>query len=284
MSQAVTTDLLYAEGDELNAFTFWVGGSLFAINLENVLSIEQDQADIQPDPFQGRGTLGIVKHRGVPVRVFDFAGFLGFRPCAERKQELIDTLFAREQDHVEWLTALECAIKTGEPFTKTRDPHRCAFGQWYDGFKTRDEELMEILGQFDEPHKRIHSLADRLLELRDRGGQDEALQILTVEQKTTLMQLRHLFERARSQVHDGIKSVLLFVTTDGKEARIALRLSEISDMVSFNREQLTPTGSLGVADSERLSGVFTGYLNSGTDKDCLLVDIDGLLDAILQSQ
>ena len=68
----------------------------------------------------------------------------------------------------------------------------------------------------------------------------------------------------------------------GKEPRVALRLNEISDMVSFSQDQLTETDALGVADSERLSSVFTGYINSGSDKDCLLVDIDGLLEAISQ--
>jgi chemotaxis signal transduction protein len=97
------------------------------------------------------------------------------------------------------------------------------------------------------------------------------------------MLLRRLFDRARTQIRDSVKSVLLFVTTDGKGPRVALRLNEISDMVAFSHEQLTPTGALGVADSERLSGVFSGYLNSGTDKDCLLVDVNGLLDTVLQA-
>ncbi|MFQ5645038.1 MAG: CZB domain-containing protein, partial [Thiogranum sp.] len=170
MSQAVISDLNHNMDDELNAFSFWVGDSLFAINLEQVLSVEQDSSAIQPDPFEGRGALGIVKHRGVPVRVFDFAEFLGVSSCSDQKEELIKTLSAREQDHIDWLNALECSIKTNEAFAKARDPHQCAFGKWYDRFHTRDEELMDILRQFNVPHKRIHSLADRLLMLKERGN------------------------------------------------------------------------------------------------------------------
>jgi len=280
MSQAAMTELSSAVGDEFNAFTFWVDNSLFAINLENVLSIEQDSSHIQPDPFQGRGALGIVKHRGVPVRVFDFAEFLGVGSCGTQKEDLITSLLAREQDHVEWLDALERALLNGEVFSKARDPHQCAFGKWYDSFETRDDELREIMEQFDAPHKRIHALADQLLGLKDSGRTEEALDVLKAERLTTLAELRRLFDRARDQVRDSIRSVLLFVTTNGKEPRVALRLNQISDMVTFGKDSLTPTNSLGVAEAERLSGVISGYLSSRADKDCLLVDVDGLLNAV----
>lgn len=66
MTQAAVSGMAHNDGATRNAFTFWVGDSLIAISLENVLSVEQDCNSIQPDPFQGRGSLGIVKHRGVP--------------------------------------------------------------------------------------------------------------------------------------------------------------------------------------------------------------------------
>ena len=282
MSQAAVSDLTQM-ADALNAFTFWVGNSLIAINLDNVLSVEQDSSEIQPDPFQGRGSLGIVKHRGVPVRVFDFAEFLGISSCGEQKEVQIKTLMSREQEHVDWLNALEHSIKTGEPFTKERNPHQCAFGQWREEFETRDEELLDILKQFGEPHERFHALADRLLDLKNKGQSEQALKELNLERVTTLAQLQRLFDRARGQIRDSIKSVLLFVTTNGKEPRVALRLNEISDMVSFSPEQVTSTDSLGVSANERLADVLTGYLCTGGNKDCLLVNVDGLLEAVLSS-
>jgi len=281
MSQAAVADITHNMGDALNAFTFWVGDSLFAINLENVLSVEQDNSAIQPDPFEGRGSLGIVKHHGIPVRVFDFAEFLGISSCSEQKEALISTLLTREQDHIDWLNALEHSIKTDEPFTKARDPHQCGFGQWYDRFETRDEELKEIMCQFDTPHKRIHALADRLLNLKEKGHSEQALNELGMERITTLVELHRLFDRARGQIRDSIRSVLLFVTTDGKAPRVALRLNEISDMVSFTLEQITSTHTLGVGSDERLARALKGYLSTGSDKDCLLVDVDGLLETVL---
>ncbi len=282
MSQAATSDLTRSMADELNAFSFWIGDSLFAINLDQVLSVEQDSSTIRSDPFSGRGALGIVSHRGIPVRVFDFAEFLGVNSCSDQKQELVDALAAREQDHVDWLNALEHTIKTDAVFTKARDPHQCAFGKWYDQFQTRDEELKDILEQFDVPHKRIHSLADQLLAIKENGDRDTALKLLETERITTLAQLRRLFDRARSQVHDSIKSVLLFITVDGKEPKLALRLNEISDMVGYSLAQVTATGSLGISEAERLGGVFSGYLNTDSEQDCLLIDVDGLLKSIIQ--
>jgi len=278
MSQAAVSDLTHSMADALNAFTFWVGDSLFAINLDNVLSVEQNNSVIQPDPFQGRGALGIVKHHGIPVRVFDFAEFLGINSCSAQKETLISTLISREQDHIDWLNALENSIKTDEPFTKARDPHQCTFGKWYNHFETRDEELQEIMQQFDVPHKRIHALADRLLNMKNK---DQAMEQIVLERGTTLAELRRLFDRARGQIQDSIRSVLLFVTVDGKAPRVALRLNEISDMVSFTLGQITSTTSLGVGNGERLASVLQGYLSAGSDKDCLLIDVEGLLETVL---
>ncbi len=264
-----------------NAFTFWVGDSLFAIDLLHILSIEQDNCTIHPDPFEGLGALGVVKHRGVPVRVFDFATFVGIMSSGEQKEELVQTLTAREQDHVDWLNALERAIQTNEAFAKARDPHQCAFGQWYDSYHNHDEEFMDILKRFDEPHKRIHGLADHLLDLNGRGQTEAALKQLNAERQTTLAQLQRLFNRARNQIRDRIKSVLLFITTNGKDPCIALLLNEIDDMIEFDPSQISETTRIGVTDEERLAKVFVGYINRGDDRDSLLIDVHGLLEAAL---
>lgn len=282
MSQAAISDLTHTMTDELNAFSFWVGDSLFAVNLDNVLSVEQDNSSIQPDPFQGRGALGIVKHRGVPVRVFDFAEFLGVDSSGSQKEHLIRTLGELEQEHIDWMSALERALAGDESFTASRDPQHSAFSRWRNEFQTRDDELISIMKQLDEPHKRMYALADQLLTMKVRGRADDALQQLEIERSTTLAQLRRLFGRARDQVRDSIKSVMLFITIDGKEPRLALRLNEISDMVGFSLDRVTRTDALGVSNDERLAAVFAGYLDTGDDNDCLLIDVDGLLAAILQ--
>ena len=75
-------------------------------------------------------------------------------------RELGNMLTEREKDHIEWVQALEDSLLNDTPFVKAKDPHKCAFGQWYDTFKSRDETLMEALSEFDKPHTQIHSLAD----------------------------------------------------------------------------------------------------------------------------
>jgi len=54
-------------------------------------------------------------------------------------------------------------------------------------------------------------------------------------------------------------------------------------MVSFTPDQLTVTASLGVADDERLAGAMAGYLSTGDAEDCLLVNVDGLLETIFSA-
>ncbi len=283
MSLPVTANKTKNRNEKLNAFTFWIGDSLFAIDLRFVLSIEQEGSVIQPDPFSGQGALGIVKHRGIPVRVFDLAEFIHLTSSGDQKQALIEQLVGREKDHVDWLAGLEDAIRKDIRFEKARDPHQCAFGKWYDNFESHDHELMDILAKFDEPHKRIHALADQLLALKEHGQEKEALRILALERQTTLAHLRRLFERARSQIKDRIKYVLLFITTDGKSPCLALRLNEIDDIVEFSNSQVTVTEDVGVLNHAHLSNIFTGYIDSGNERDNLLFDMDGLLAAVTEN-
>jgi len=264
-------------GGELSAFTFWVGDTLCAVEVPHVLSVEQDLDRVQPTPFRIHGLIGAIKRRDRIVPVFDLALLLGMRLLSEQKEELIGDLSAREQDHIDWLDALMTSIRDKTPFTKARDPGQCAFGKWYAKFHSRDAELVAILAQFERPHRRIHALADRLLDRVATGQAERALRELAIERRTTLEELRRLFARARRQVRDSMKSVLLFLTSDGALPELALRLDEISDIVAYTRDRLLPATDLNHNRDDTLAEVFPHYIAQQDGPDCLLVDAERLV-------
>jgi chemotaxis signal transduction protein len=155
-------------------FTFFVEDMMFGLNVENVLMLSQEVSDIQRLPVEELGFCGVTKFQGAIVPVLNFAHRVGIPSGMDAKSALLTILTERENDHVEWLNSLENTIKTGVAFTQVTNHKDCAFDKWHRSFDARDETLKELLDSFDEPHKKIHALAEELITLRDNGKQEEA--------------------------------------------------------------------------------------------------------------
>ncbi|MEM7678694.1 MAG: CZB domain-containing protein, partial [Myxococcota bacterium] len=188
---------------------------------------------------------------------------LGVSSGREAKQSMISTLIQREQEHIEWLDALERSVRDGASFTMTRDPTQCAFGQWSTTFHTRDAVLSEIMEQFDEPHRQIHSLADELIAMTLRGRRDEALERLELERDTTFRRLRTLFSEARDQIEEMSPPMPLFLTDNGQTPRVGLRIEEIDDVVSFSASVFVPADRVSVDVNPGIRQMLLGYMNEG---------------------
>jgi chemotaxis signal transduction protein len=259
-------------------FTFFVEDMMFGLNVENVLMLGQEVNDIQRVPVEERGFCGVTKFQGSIVPVLDFAHRIGIPSGIDNKSALLANLTEHENEHVEWMNALEATIKTGIAFTKTTNPNDCAFGKWYNNFETRDETLTELLESFKEPHKMLYALAEELITLRDNDRQDEALEKLAHERATTLRRLRALFTRARDQIQGGMRQVLLFITLDGKTPRYALMIDEINDVTNYTQADFQSSRSGGMALISKIEDVIEGIYSSENTPDCLFFDINKLTD------
>jgi chemotaxis signal transduction protein len=259
-------------------FTFFIEDMMFGLDVENVLMLGQEVNEIQRLPVEERGFCGVVRFQGELVPVLDYAHRIGIDSGVDVKSELIEILTVREQEHVDWLNALEQSIRTGVMFSNTIDPKRCEFGKWYSTFVTRDETLKELLQSFEEPHRKIHNLAETLLALRDEGKQDEAITLLKYEKQTTLRRLQALFERARDQIKGGMRPVLLYVTTDGKTPRYALMIDEINDVINYTAADYQSSLSGGLALFNKIDDVIDGIYTKPNLPDCLYFDVNQVAD------
>jgi len=265
-------------GQARQIFTFFVEDMMFGLDVENVLMLGQDVKEIQRIPIEERGFCGVTKFQGAAVPVLDFAHRIGVKSGIDAKTALLEILTENENDHVEWMNALEDALKNGSPFSKALSAEECAFGKWYDKFETRDETLTELLLAFSEPHQALHTLAEKLLVMRDNGQQEEALAKLATERLTTLRRLRALFARARDQIQGGMRQVLLFVTLDGKTPRYALLIDEINDVMNFTPADFQSSRSGALSLFNKIENVIDGIYTKQGQADCLYFDINKMTD------
>lgn len=260
----------------LRAFTFWISDTLYAIDIAKVLTISQETSHIQSLPAQAKGLVGMVEFQGNAIPVLDFANMLGFPSGIEKNSKLIDLLSEKEKDHIEWVTALEDCLTHNTSFTKPKDPHKCAFGKWYDNYTCRDDTFMELLSEFDTPHKKIHALADKLILMEKDEGIDKALKALKLERRLTLTRLLKRFEQARAHLRESSRQVLLYITENGKTPIVALRIDDINDVIDFKSEQFKPMDRINNILNESASELIIAYLKQKDLADCLLIETSNL--------
>jgi len=273
-----TSERSYPNG--LRCFTFWIFETLYAIDIANVLTISQEIENIQNMPATGKGLLGMTELQGHAIPVVDFAQMLNLQSATQIGNSLIQLFNEREKDHHEWLNALENSIVNGDPFLKAKDPRKCAFGQWRYSFNSRDETLMDIISDFDVPHKRIHKLADQLLDMRISGETEKALKILNIERDITMKRLSKHFSHAREHIQDSSRAVLLYITEDGKTPTIALKIDDIHDVMDFKAEQFKPMSTIKSILGADESKLISAYIKLDNIADCLLIETANIPEII----
>lgn len=174
---------------------------------------------------------GIFPLRGSSVTMFDLRSALKLQSMTAEFKDFTAMLDARKQDHVDWVTALEHSIETGEHFSLATDPHKCKLGKWYDNFKTSSSELSAHLARIEEPHRRLHEAAIRAEHCEEAGSANDVSNCK-----------KAVFDEARNKYMPEVLDVL-------ESAKEIFRTREFHEMVLV----LSGDTSLGVVVDEVLS-------------------------------
>ena len=277
MQSGKSIDELFKDG-KLATITFVTSDASFAIPLEQVLYIEKDvKRNLQVnalDEFNHE----VITFQNNTVQLFDFNKLMGSENHQQMMTRLIAKLDEMEQQHRDWLDALESSLKNNTPFTKALDPAKCAFGIWYNQFETDNEELAEVLSRFDAPHKKLHGLAKTLLEI-NKTDHEKALSKLAEERLSTLAELVHLFHLTKERALSSIRPIILFV--EHNEGKItAMRLDNINDIVTFDRKVFSQDNSSeGIMKNKSRDFVVEGFLRDGENPPSLLINCQPLRGA-----
>lgn len=209
---------------------FRLNGGLYCADSRYISTImELPEYTVLPDapPYIS----GIFPLRGGSVTMFDLRAALKLRSMAEEFKDFTAMLDARKQDHVNWVSALERSIETGEHFSLATDPHKCKLGKWYDSFKTNSSELSAHLTKFEEPHRRLHEVALRAEHCSEAPDRDSVSDCK-----------KSVFEEARDEYMPKVLDVL-------ESAKEIFRTREFHQMVLV----FSGDTSLGMVVDEVLS-------------------------------
>ncbi len=190
---------------------------------------------VTPVPQADYFIRGIINLRGKVIPVIDFRKRLGIKSLYDENIELVDRLRQREAEHREWIDELEASVREDREFKLEKDPHRCRFGRWFDGFHTDDLNLRGLLNQFKSPHETIHSLAAEVILKRSEGKTDEALDIIVDAKSGVLNLMIELFRKTYDLLEKEFKELAIVIELEsGLQGIIVDKIVSIQNIDSKN--------------------------------------------------
>jgi purine-binding chemotaxis protein CheW len=203
-----------------------------------------------PYPRKPAHVAGVMTLRDKVFPVVDLRTRLGMKSAGTEKEEMIAMIDQRERDHLNWLRELVASVEENRPFTLQTDPHKCAFGKWYDTYEGKTTAARMILWQFDAPHKAIHALADVIRDMAAKGHRDEALARIQETRDRELHVLIDLFDRFRASIREDDEGTVL-VHRDG-ERLVGFLVDTVSEMRAVEPQAIQTTDDAANAANSNL--------------------------------
>lgn len=214
---------------------------------------------------------GVINLRGIVIPVVDLRKRLGFTSALDEMEALVQLLLDREKDHINWLTELRKTVEENYEFKLATDPHKCAFGKWYDSYTTSNHLLAMQLRKFDEPHKRIHGIAVKVKELEKQGKTSEAIEMIEHAWNHDLSAMRELFAETIAILRTANREIIIIGEHDN--TRIGYVVDSVSEVIDLPANCIEPPPKVHNGHSNRY---IQGLGKTGEDVKILL-DIRQLL-------
>jgi len=211
---------------------------------------------------------GVIDLRGQVIAVLDLRSKLGMKSLADETEDLIHLLAQREQDHKNWIAELASSVQEHREFELATDPHKCAFGKWYDHFRTDNRILARCLKKFDEPHQKIHAIADKVKAMEKNEDFEAALELIKATKENELAEMIHLFSMARTLLGESNREIALVLEWEDKTLAVGVDSIETVEKLSASG-----TEDLPAVAATRDNACITGIGKKG-EKDALVQLID----------
>lgn len=254
---------------------FELKGQLFAVNsgyVKELITIPK----VVGLPHAPETIRGVISLRGQVVTLMDTRIRMGLPALGSETAELINMLDAREQDHHNWLAELDASVREGREFGLTTDPHRCAFGVWYDQFETDNPALQNCLEQFDTPHKAIHAVAVQVKALVAQGEQDRACALVDATRDREMSQIAAVFAETRTLIADSVREIAVVLEWQDRLVAISVdSVTTVEGMAESRMQQKPEDLSAGDTDCVKRIG-----RRDGDDALVQMLDVDALLEPI----
>lgn len=226
--------------EEINEFAeysfpwlvFKLNNNSFAVNSETITSITIMPDRITSVPQVPDYIRGLLNLRGTVIPLLDMRALFGMPSLQKECDDFAEMIDIRIQDHLDWVKDLEYCAKNNEEFTRTTNPHKCAFGMWYDQYKSDNNLVNFHLRKIDEPHQKLHHVGDELKEAQLEPDKEKRQRMidnmLVTLNKQLVPQLVSLLNETKNVLRESYREMVVVLEND--KQKIGLIVDEVQSV------------------------------------------------------
>ncbi|MDE6763467.1 MAG: chemotaxis protein CheW [Oscillospiraceae bacterium] len=259
------------ERSELPWLIFTLDEKAYAVNSRFVNGIEMKPGNITPIPDSPDIYCGLVERRGEVYPLLNMRKVFYFPSVDDETEKFVNMIEQRKNDHIRWIETFERCYNTKEKFNLAVDPHKCAFGIWYDQFSKGTHSITFHIKKIEEPHKLLHETAALIINAMNKGEEKKA--------EILFKKLKNEYYPRVIAVLDEVKSVYrstyreTVVVLADEEQKLGLLVDEVLAV-----DKVEPVVGGGTMNLLLQSRFFEKVVrNDKIDKEILVVDEEELL-------
>lgn len=210
-----------AYSTETDFLVFTAGENILGLPYHLLIQI-LDNPVYRNIPSMPASLRGVIDFRGEAVPYYDARKQAGIQSLPEEIDDLVATLKQRKQDHLNWINKLKQAVFNNEEITVQTNPHKCAFGLWYDNFHSNSPTLRSYLVRFDKPHKTIHAIAIEADKLIKDNQKEKAITLIKETETRELSLLMQLFDILENKIRQFHYEYAIVLEKEGKKIALSV--------------------------------------------------------------
>lgn len=243
--------------------------SVYAIDSSHVEAIFQlDEPVTMTVKNDNEAYIGVIKFRGSILPLVDLRCLIGMESFTKEEKAFDDMLEQRKGDHIRWVNELKRCVEADEEFKLATDPHKCAFGKWYDSYEPISQVVSFHLNKIDEPHKKLHASALETFACPrhcDSCTREECMQVsLKNGAEQYMHQVVALLEEAKQVFKESYRRMVVVISN--KELTYGLIIDEVLSVE--NLVNIVPNTNLGASSS---TSAVTHIATKKNDDDLIMV-------------
>ncbi|WMI80365.1 chemotaxis protein CheW [Anaerotignum sp. MB30-C6] len=255
--------------------TIKLQSQLYAIDSTFVESIALLEESISVLPESNTIKPGIIHSRGRVIPIVNLRAALGLKTLEQEQSAFEEMLDQRKNDHIHWVKEMERCLLEDDTFHLTTDPHKCAFGKWYDTYETENQTIAFHIRKIDEPHKKLHHTAHLAFECPrecDDCEREQCLRDQLKEDAHTYMRIVvDLLDQAKTIFRQNSRTMCV-ITKDKDNALLGLLVDEVMSVENLTLKGL-PESCMRSSGAQVLSHIGEKEESKAT---ILVLNMDGI--------
>ncbi len=212
-------------------------------------------------------------------------------------RELNGLMTARIVDHFKWMDGLASGLFIqGKPFTGKLDPGECNLGKWMATFKPYSEEIAVPFSAMQEPHKKLHVSAEKIVAEYKAGRKGSAQETFVNETvpavvavQENLHKMKEILKKDEELAHRDLAAAQQRANIITVVLTVSLVLFGILGGIAFIRSITKPLHhlvaiikrvALGDINGAGASGVLPEAISAASGNGTSEDEIGMLLDAV----